>query len=94
MSKKEVVLTRKPTARQVDPEEADAWVKNRKLPTDKGEQAPPPESADKTVYCRMTFDLSRDLHRRFRTTCSHLDRNMTDELRAFVIQFLARHEKQ
>lgn len=93
MTKKEIVLARKPTARQVDPEDADAWVKNRKLPTDK-EELPAPEQVDKTVYCRMTFDLSRELHRRFRTTCSQMDVNMTDELRAFVIRFLARHEKQ
>lgn len=91
MSKKEIRYTSKPTARQLDPEDADAWVAKRQLPTDK--PLPEPESevkAEKIV--RMTFDLSRDLHRRFRTACSQMDRNMTDELRAFVVRFLAENE--
>jgi hypothetical protein len=37
---------------------------------------------------RMTFDLSKEQHRRFRTLCSSLDRNMTDEFRAFVARFI------
>jgi hypothetical protein len=40
----------------------------------------------------MTFDLSKSLHRRFRNTCHNLDRNMTDELRAFVVRYLEENE--
>ena len=93
MSKKEVRYTSKPTARQADPEDvaADAWVAKRQLPNDNLLVEPEREvKAEKIV--RMTFDLSRDLHRRFRTTCSQMDRNMTDELRAFVVRFLAENE--
>jgi hypothetical protein len=43
---------------------------------------------------RMTFDLSRSLHKRFRTICSDIDRNMTDELRAFVVRFIEEHDKK
>jgi hypothetical protein len=52
------------------------------------------ESPEQTPFVRMTFDLPRDLHRRFRTTCSAIDRNMTDELRAFVVKFLEENERK
>lgn len=42
---------------------------------------------------RMTFDLSKSLHRKFRATCHDLDRNMTDELRGFVVRFIAERDK-
>lgn len=90
MNKKDITFTPKPQAQQPDPDDADRWVAERKLPTD----APlePEKAARPGAIVRMTFDLSRDLHRRFRTTCSSMDRNMTDELRQFVVDFLDRNE--
>lgn len=87
---KELKFSRKPTPQQPDPQEADGWVAHRAAagePLQEPEQAVPQEK-----IVRMTFDLSKSLHRRFRNTCHNLDRNMTDELRAFVVRYLEENE--
>lgn len=95
---KGIKFTRKPTPQQPDPQEADVWVAKRAAPGEplqEPEALPEPEkpvSAEPIV--RMTFDLSRSLHKRFRTICSEIDRNMTDELRAFVVRFIEEHDKK
>jgi hypothetical protein len=87
---KELKFSRKPTPQQPDPQESvDKWVERRAAgeSLQEPEQAIPPEK-----IVRMTFDLSKSLHRRFRNTCHNLDRNMTDELRAFVVRYLEENE--
>jgi hypothetical protein len=80
---KKVAFQKKPTPQQQDP--ADKWVENR--------SAPDPEPAPQAEpIVRMTFDLSKSLHRRFRNTCNKRDRKMTDELRAFVVRYLEENE--
>lgn len=88
---KEIKFTRKPTPQQPDPQEADGWVAHRAAgeALQEPEQAIPPEK-----IVRMTFDLSKSLHRRFRTICSDVDRNMTDELRGFVVRFIEEHDNK
>jgi hypothetical protein len=94
---KKPAFSRKPTPQQPDPQEhADGWVARRAAvgePIQEPEPLPEPERAVKAEpIVRMTFDLSKSLHRRFRRTCHNLDRNMTDELRAFVVRYLEENE--
>lgn len=92
MSKKLGFSTSKPTRQQPDPQEAaDAWVKSRNAEP----ELPEPEKAVKAEpIVRMTFDLSKSLHRKFRSACHDMDRKMTDELRAFVVRFIEEHESR
>lgn len=96
---KKPTFTRKPTPQQPDPQEqGDTWVARRNAPGEplqEPEALPEPEKpVPEEKIVRMTFDLSRTLHKRFRTICSDIDRNMTDELRAFVVRFIEEHDKK
>lgn len=48
---------------------------------------------EREAFVRMTFDLSKDLHRQFRTVCFSKDASMTDVLRAFIAQYVDENSK-
>lgn len=96
MSRKPGFITGKPTAQQPDPQEADTWVatRNAQLSADPAPLPEPEKEVKAEPIVRMTFDLSKSLHRKFRSVCHDMDRKMTDELRAFVVRFIEEHERK
>lgn len=58
--------------------------------TKKGGKAETHESAP---MARLTVDMPRDLHRRFKTACAAHGAKMNDEIRSFIERRLAELEK-
>lgn len=45
------------------------------------------------AMARLTVDMPRDLHRRFKAACASKDRKMNDEIRSFIERRLIELEK-
>lgn len=60
----------------------------RKRPTDKEiasfVRGGPGQGTAKPAMARLTVDLPRDLHRRFKIACTIADTRMNDEIRRFI----------
>lgn len=85
-----------PRPKNLDPAAIDRFVEQghgrdvEKTETQKNRNA---EDRGSAPMARLTVDMPRELHRRFKTACAANDTKMNDEIRSFIERRLAELEK-
>ncbi|WP_372922783.1 hypothetical protein [Roseovarius sp.] len=89
-------FTTAPRPKGIDPNAIDKFVKGghgRDVESTDTQKHGKTETHQDVPIARLTVDMPRDLHRRFKAACASKDRKMNDEIRSFIQRRLIELEK-